>query len=520
MKIITAPEAAALLQDNTTVAFGGFGSYNGPDELLQAVADRFAQEAHPKGLTAVCGVSPGDNSKTTQQGLNRIARTGLLDTVIAGHLANPPLIAELIGTNQIAGYAIPIGVMVHLWRAIAGHKPAVITPVGLETYADPRIEGCKANQKASEQNRDIVSVITLDGNEYLSYKTFPIHACMIRATYADEDGNISMEQEGTGDYAYEIAAATHNSGGTVIVQVKEIVKRGTLNPKSVRIHHPMVDYVVKNTDPALHMQSYAFHYRPEVSGQVQVPLTSLPPMPLTNRKIIARRSALELTSGCLINLGIGMPSGISSVANEEGLAHHMTLSVESGPQGGVPIEGMGFSGAVNPEIIYNMGDVFDMYDGGILDMTFLGAAEIDQYGNVNVSKFGTRCTGPGGFINISQNTKQIFFVGTFTAGGLEEKIEDGKLIIVHEGTSKKFINRVQQITFSGHYARTHNQQVTFITERAVFKLTDNGLLLTEIAPHIDVQKDILDHMEFIPAIADNLRFMDERIFRPEKMGLA
>lgn len=285
---ITAEEAAALIQDNMTLGVGGFGAYAAPDELLSALAERYERLGSPRALTAVCGISPGSN-RPDGRGLARLRAPGLLDTVMAGHFANPPEIAELIGTNQVAAYALPLGVMLHLWRAIAGHKPAVLTHVGLGTFADPRVEGCKANQKTRAQGRDIVELVSLDGRDYLAYKTFPIDACFIRATWADEDGSLSMEDEGVGDYAAELAAATHNSGGIVIAQVRGIVSRGSLPPKGVRVHHPMVDYVVVNTDPALHMQSYAAQLRPELSGQLRRPTDSIPPMPLDNRKLIARR---------------------------------------------------------------------------------------------------------------------------------------------------------------------------------------------------------------------------------------
>lgn len=518
VKFITAKQAASLIPDGATVAFGGFGGgYFAPDELFQAVADRYAEQASPKGLTAVCGISAGDFR--TNVGLNRLSAPGLLDTVIAGHFANPPEIGRMIGENKIAGYAVPLGVLVHLLRAIAGHKPAVLTHVGLGTFADPRVEGCKANQKTVDQHRDIVELIQLDGKDCLAYKTFPIHVAMIRGTYADEDGNISMEEEGAGDYGFEMASAAHASGGIVIVQVKEIVKRGSLHPKNVRLHHPIVDYVVKSTDPMLHMQNYDSVYRPELCGTIRCPTNAVAPLPLDNRKVIARRSAMELRSGCLINLGIGIPSGVGVVANEEGLTD-LTLSLESGPQGGVPVEGAAFGGSVNAEAIYNGGDMFDLYDGGLLDMTFLGAAEIDGSGNVNVSRFGTRCTGPGGFVNISQNTKKVYFIGTFTAGGLVEKIGGGKLTIVQEGKNKKFVKAVQQITFSGNYARESGQEVTFITERAVLRLLPEGLTVTEVAPGIDLQKDVLDQMEFTPRVAEDLREMDPRIFSEGVMGIA
>ncbi|NCB63493.1 MAG: 3-oxoacid CoA-transferase, partial [Clostridia bacterium] len=267
------------------------------------------------------------------------------------------------------------------------------------------------------------------------------------------------------------------------------------------------------------MQGYAAQNRLELCGALRRPTGSLPALPLDNRKLIARRGAMELKQGCLINLGIGIPSGVGAVANEEGFADQVTLSLESGPQGGVPVEGAGFAASVDPECIYTVADMLDLYDGGVLDMSFLGAAEVDERGNVNVSKFGTRCTGPGGFVNISQNTKKVYFVGTFTAGGLEEEVRDGKLVIVKEGRCKKFLRSVQQITFSGSYAVRSGQDVTFITERAVLKLTNDGLVLTEIAPGVDLVRDVLDQMEFKPILSPELRTMDARIFNPGTMGL-
>lgn len=514
-KLISSKEAAQLIQNGMTVGVGGFGAYGAPETLLQALADQYEETGRPANLTITCGVSPGDNSRDNI-GMNRIAKEGLIGTIVASHFANAPLIAEMIGTNRVAGYAIPLGVMVHLYDAIAGKKPAVVTAVGLGTYADPRNEACRANQKAVEQGREIVERISLGGKNCLAYKPFPIDACLVRATYADEDGNLSVEDGAVGDSIFDLIAATHNSGGIVIAEVKSVVKAGTLHPQKVRVHAPMVDYVV-TADPDMYWQGYAAKNRPELCGDTRVPVNGLVPMEMSNRKIIARRSAMELVPNCLINLGIGMPSGIGSVANEEGIA--ATLSLESGPQGGVPLEGLGFAGSANPDAIYNLSDVFHLYDGGVLSMTFLGAAEIDEKGNVNVSKFGTRCTGPGGFINISQNTPKVHFIGTFTAGGLKEEIRDGRLVIRQEGRQKKFRKDVQQITFSGDYAKSTHQKVLYITERAVFELTEKGLLLTEIAPGVELQRDILDQMEFMPLISENLHLMDGRIFREGPMGL-
>lgn len=508
-KLISKEQAAALIHSDSTLAVGGFGAYGAPETLLQALADRFDADRQPANLTVTCGISPGDNSKGNN-GLNRIAKQGLIETIIAGHFANPPLIAEMIGRNEIAAYALPLGVMVHLYDAIAGHKPALVTNVGLGTFADPLNEGCKANPKTVEQNREIVERVSIGGHECLAYKPFPINACFIRAYAADENGSLSLQDDPLGDYSLNMAAATHNTGGIVIAEVRHIVSAGSLHPRKVRIHAPLVDYVVL-ADEDKYRQGYAAAFRPELCGDIRVPVDSLEPMPMSSRKIIARRGAMELTEGCVINLGIGMPSGIGAVANEEGIS--CTLSLESGPQGGVPVEGLGFGGSANPEIIYHLSDIFHLYDGGVLSRTFLGAAEIDASGNVNVSKFGTRCTGPGGFINISQNTPCVCFVGTFTADGLREEVREGKLVILQEGRQKKFVSAVQQITFSGAYATKTNQKIMYITERAVFELRPEGVVLTEIAPGVELEKDILAQMEFTPILSEDLKLMDERIFR-------
>ncbi|MBU5628047.1 malonate decarboxylase subunit alpha [Oscillibacter sp. MSJ-2] len=518
-KEITAQEAASLIRDHMTVAVGGFGSYSSPDALLQATADRYEQEGHPKNLTIVTGVSPGDFQKENGAGLSRLKAEGLLSTLIAGHLGNSPEISAIVGENRAAGYLLPLGVVMHLLRAIAGKEPGVLTSVGLGTFADPRHEGCKANDLAKRQDRDIVELISICGQEYLFYPAFPIDCCFIRGTYADTAGNISMRHEALDEAQLQMAAAVHNNGGIVIVQVEDIVETGNLPAREVRIPRAMVDYVVK-AESKFHMQYYAnAGYHPEMTGELRCPTDAISSMPLDVRKVIARRGAMELRPNCLINLGIGLPSGVGTIANEEGIADQATLSLESGVFGGVPVPGKGFGGAINPEAICNAPDTFDFYNGGILDMTFLGAAEVDVHGNVNVSKFGTRCTGPGGFINISQNTPRVFFMMNFTSGMSDILVEDGKLKILQDGTGIKFVEQVQQITFSGDHAVKTGQQITYITERAVFQLTKQGLLLTEIAPGIDLERDILRRMNFRPIVSETLRSMDSRIFSSEVMGL-
>ena len=519
VKILTPREAVELIRDNGVLALGGFGAYCGPDALLAALGERFDETGHPANLTVVTGISTGDNK--TDVGMNRIAKPGLIGTLIAAHLGNPPKISAMAMAEQMAAYTLPLGVVAHLFRAIAGKKPGVVTHVGLNTYADPRNEGCMANETARRQGRKVVELVELGGEESLFYPAFPLDICLLRGTYSDEDGNISVEKEGLTGCELEIAAAVRNSGGTVVVQVEDIVPAGSIHPRKVRIHNSLVDYVVKCPAPEMHRQHYAAEqYEPALAGEARCDAGAIPPMPMSVRKVIARRGALELKPNCVINLGIGIPSGVGAVANEEGIAPQTTLSLESGPIGGVPVEGTGFGGAMNAEVINSLCDTFDLYDGGFLDMTCLGAAEIDRNGNVNVSKFGPRCTGPGGFINISQNTPKVCFMGAFTAGKSRIEIADGKLNILEDGSGTKFIDRVQQITFSADYARKTGQTVLYLTERAVFRLVEGGIMLTEIAPGVDLERDILAHMDFRPLIAEDLKEMDFRIFREEKMGLS
>lgn len=517
MKVITRKEAAALIKDGMTVAVGGFGSHCVPDELLLGIEERYREEKHPHGITIISGICTGNNL-FDDIGHNRLCEEGLLGTVIAAHFKNGAALDRLISDNKAAGYALPLGVIMDLLRASAAKAPGIVTRVGLRTYVDPRIEGPAVNQKAKEQNRKIVSILNLDGRDYLFYRSFNVDACVIRGTCADEDGNISFDHEDIQEAQYHMAVAAHNNGGIVIVQVEKIVSRGTIPARSVKLNHVLVDYVVVS-EPENHKQNYGTGaYLPELSGQCRIPVSAIKPMPLNVRKVIARRAVMELKPNSVINLGIGMPSGVGNVANEEGITG-MTLSLESGPLGGVPLEGIGFGSSINAESITQCVDTFDFYDGGGLDSTFLGIAEIDENGDVNVSRFGKSTAGPGGFINITQSTSQVFFIGNFTAGKSEMEIRDGRLKIIRDGGHIKFVKKVQQITFSADYARETGQRVLYITERAVFQLADRGIKLIEKAPGVDLQRDILDKMEFKPLLADEIKEMDSRIFEEQRMGL-
>ncbi len=511
VRFVTAAEAAEALKDGITVAVGGFGAYGGPDALMDAVRRRYLETGHPRGLTLVSGISCGDNTDA-ETGMNRLAVEGLADRLISGHLANAPALSVLAAEEKAAAHLLPLGVLMDLLRSIAGGRPGVITTVGLGTCADPRQDACRGNERS--RDREVVRLMELDGKEYLFYPSFPIEACLVRGTYADSLGNISIRHEALVSEDLEMAHAVRASGGIVIVQVEEVLP-GVLPAGEIRFHHSLVDLVV-TAPPELHRQSYADDlYHPELTGEGCAE-ASVKLMPLTIRKVIARRAAMELAEGKIINLGIGLPSGVGSVAAEEGVS--CLLSMESGPVGGVPMEGLGFGAAVNPEARFSVCDVFDLYDGGYLDVTFLGAGEIDREGNVNVSRFGGRCNGPGGFINITQSTKRVCFLCTFTVGGDVVPSEEG-LEIRRDGRTGKFVDRVQQVTFSAARATETGQEVMYITERAVFRLTEKGLLLTEIAPGVRLQEDVLDRMAFRPAVAPDLKEMDIRLFRPGPMGL-
>ena len=519
-KVISRQEAAGLVQDGMTLGLLGFVTLSVPEDLLASLEERFLAEGHPRDLNVFYTSAIGDGG---EHGANHLAHEGLVRRMVGAHVGLAPKLNSLITGDKIETFCAPQGVLVHMCRALAGHKCGVITHVGLKTYCDPEVEACCFNdaaRRAHAEGRGIVKSIEVDGRRLLHYKLSPPDVCFIKATYGDSRGNLSMEKEGLFLEQLEMAMATKNNGGIVIAQVDTLVEDNTLDPRSVKVHGHFVDYVVVGR-PEYSRQHYFDDtpYHPEWTGEVKVPMAALEPMELGIRKIIARRGALELRKNCLVNLGFGMPDGVAAVAGEEGVAGEITLSIESGTLGGVPAPGNGCGASANVEGIIKHTEIFDGYDGGSIDIAYLGAAQIDRRGNVNVSKFAGRMTGPGGFINITQNAKKVVYCGTFTAGGLKLGVADGKLQILQEGRDKKFLKQVEQVTFSGEYAVEKGQPVLYITERAVFALTPEGVELKEIAPGIDMQKDVLDQMDFAPIVRD-VKTMDSRIFQAGPMGLA
>jgi propionate CoA-transferase len=510
-KVIDVREAVGLVRDGSTVVIGGSGAGHAlPQRFIDELAAVYTETGAPRDLTTVRVVGIGDFA---DRGFSQLGLPGLMRRTIGSNIGNEPRLGALVEAGELESYSFPQGVLSQLMREIAAGRPGVVTQVGLGTYVDPRQTGGKQNARTTE---DLVEVVTLRGREWLLFHAFPIDVAVIRGTTADEDGNLTMEGEAVQGEMLAMAMAARNSGGIVIAQVRQLATRGSLPMRDVKVPGALVDQVYVDPDQ---WQTYITRDSPYYAGKVRRPVTPEPPLPLDIRKIIARRSLLEFPRGAICNLGFGISQLIGRVAWEEGITDQLVLTVEQGIFGGAPVAGNEGGAGFNYQALIDQPYMFDFYDGGGLDVASLSFAEVDAEGNVNVHAFEGRVRGPGGFPNISAKTGSINFVGTMTARGLDIAI-DGGVRIASEGSLQKFVPRVKEISFNGTLARERRQQVRYVTERAVFQLADDGLVLTEIAPGIDLERDVLGQMGFRPRVAEDLRTMDARIYATGAMGLA
>ena len=510
-KVVSLESAIATIGDGDTVCVSGFVGIGTPESLLRGIEERFLTHGAPKDISLLFAAAPGDGK---DKGLNRLAKPGLVKRAVGGHWSLVPKLGAMAVNNEIEAYNLPLGCISQLYRDIAAGKPGMFSKVGLHTFVDPRQSGGAINEVT---NKPLVEVKEINDEEWLFYHSIPVDVALIRGTTADPLGNITMEREALTLDMLSIAMAAKNSGGLVIAQVERIAAPGSLSPKDVIVPGNLVDCVVIS-EPDEHHQTYKTPYNHGFSGRMKSLVSDPIPLDLCERKIIARRSAMELPVNGVVNLGIGMPEGVGAVANEENIIDNITLTTEAGVLGGVPQSGLDFGAAINANSIIQTNQQFDFYDGGGLDLACLGMAETDRHGNVNVSRFKNRFAGAGGFINISQNARKVLFVGTFTAGGLKVKTGDGEIKIVQEGRARKFISDVEQITFNGKFTAQQGKEVLYITERCVFCLTDHGLRLCEVAPGIDIEKDILANMDFEPIIDEPI-LMEKSIFETKTMKL-
>ncbi len=511
-KVISVREAVELVKDAQTFVVGGSGAGHAlPQRFIDELETVFKETGHPRDLTSVRVVGTGDFA---DRGFSQLALPGMHRRTIGSNIGNEPRLGTMVERNELEAYSFPQGVLSQLMGEIAAGRPGLVTHVGLGTYVDPRQTGGKQNSRTTD---DLVEVVTLRGKEWLMFHAFPIDVAVIRGSTADEDGSITMESEAIQAEMLDMAMAARNSGGIVIAQVRQLARRGSLPQRDVKVPGALVDYVYVVPDQ---WQTYITQDSPYYAGKLRKPVVPEPPLALDVRKIIARRSLLEFAPGNICNLGFGISQLIGRVAWEEGITDQLVLTVEQGIFGGAPVAGNEGGAGFNYQAMIDQPNMFRFYDGGGLDVASLSFAEVDAAGNVNVHSFEGRIRGPGGFPNISAKTPKINFVGTLTAQGLKLHIDESGVRVIDEGSLPKFVPSVREISFNGRLARERGQHVRYITDRAVFELADDGLVLIEVAPGIDIERDVMARMGFRPRIAENCRTIDLRVYAAGPMGLA
>jgi len=506
---VSPQEAASMIESNSTVATIGMTLVSASESILKAIEQRYLEEKAPNGLTLVhsCGQSDRD------RGIQHFAHEGMLKRIIGGHWGLQPKMMELISENKILAYCIPQGQFAQLYRSMAGGEPGKITKVGLGTFVDPRLEGGKMNE-LTKSAPDISQIVTINGEEYMCYNPIPLDYVMIRGTYVDEAGNLTTDEEAMQLEVFSAVMACKKFGGRVIAQAKYRVKNGELHCKRVTVPGVFIDAVVVCPEPEVdHRQTHSFAFNPAYCGDIKVPVNQSDSLPLSVRKLIGRRALMELTRNDVLNVGTGIPNDVvGPIIAEEGIDEDVTVTVESGIYGGIPMGGVDFGIAKNNFALVRHDDQFDYYNGAGVDITFMGAGELDAAGNVNATRLGPLPTGAGGFVDITTNAKHVVFCSTFTGKGLKCSFDGQQLHIDQEGGLIKMVDHVTQVSYNGTIARRKKQKVHFVTERAVFELREEGVVLTEIAPGIDLQTQILDLMEFAPIISRDLKQMDQRLF--------
>ena len=513
---VTAREAAGYVKDNMTVCPIGMTLVSASEAVLKEIEALFLETGHPAGITLLHSCGQSDR----KDGIQHFAHEGLVRRIIGSHWGLQPRWMEMIANNQVEAYCLPQGQIAQLYRSMACGLPGKMSKVGLGTFVDPRIEGGKMNDR-TKPLEDIVEIMDYHGEDYMFYKQVPIDVCIIRGTECDEMGNLTTEEEAMKLEVLAGVMAAKRYGGKVIAQVKRVVQTGTLNPKSVTVPGVFIDAVVVCENPEVdHRQTSSWVFDPSYCGQARVPQNAIDPLPMSVRKLTGRRAIEEVYPGCVVNLGTGIPNDvIGNISNEEGINDDIMITVESGIYGGVQAGGIDFGIGQNLYAMIGHHEQMDYYNGAGVDVTFMGFGELDGEGNVNATKMGPRCTGCGGFIDITQNAKKVVFCGTFTASGCEFSFENNKLTIVKEGKIRKMVSRVAQYSFNGKLSRSNNQDVYIVTERAVFKLAPEGVVLIEIAPGVDLQKQVLDMMDFQPIVSENLKVMDEALFNKDAVGM-